>query len=360
MKILVTGGAGFIGSAVIRRLLAGGADRVINLDRLTYAASPEALEAAVASAGRDRYHFVQADVADREAVAAVFREHRPDAVMHLAAESHVDRSLDDAGEFIRTNISGTWALLDVALRHWLELPEAERATFRFHHVSTDEVYGDLDASAAPATEAAAYRPSSPYAASKAAADHLARAWYRSYGLPVVVSNSANNYGPWQQPEKLIPLMILNARAGLPLPVYGDGQQRRDWLHVEDHASALELVIKQGMPGTTYNIGAGTETRNMVVIESLCDSLEQLAPQKPAGIQQYRDLIRHVADRPGHDRRYALDASRIRRELGWVPKMTLAEGLKSTVRWYLDHPPWCARVRQGYERLGLARRSGGKP
>jgi dTDP-glucose 4,6-dehydratase len=357
MKILVTGGAGFIGSALIRHLLAGGKDSIVNVDRLTYAASPEAV-ADAAAAAPGRYHFVQADVADGAAIAAVLREHQPDAVMHLAAESHVDRSLDDAGEFVRTNITGTWTLLDAALHYWLDLPAPRRAAFRFHQVSTDEVYGDIDAEAAPADEAAAYRPSSPYAASKAAADHLVRAWHRSYGLPVVVSNSANNYGPWQQPEKLIPLMILNARAGLPLPVYGDGKQCRDWLHVEDHARALELVIKQGTVGTTYNVGTGSETCNMAVVESLCDILAELAAEKPAGISHYRELIRHVADRPGHDRRYALDATRIRRELGWAPRISLRDGLVNTVRWYLDHPGWCTRVRSGYARLGLARRPEG--
>ncbi|MBM4196674.1 MAG: dTDP-glucose 4,6-dehydratase [Gammaproteobacteria bacterium] len=357
MKILVTGGAGFIGSAVIRELIDGGSDQVVNFDKLTYAASPEALDSVADS---DRYRFVQGDVCDRAAVERVFREHHPDAVMHLAAETHVDRSIDDAADFLRSNVLGTWTMLEVAREWCAGLPEAGRATFRFHHVSTDEVYGDLAPGAPAATEGSHYAPSSPYAASKAAADHLVRAWHRTYGLPVVISNTSNNYGPWQFPEKLIPLMVLNALEGRPLPVYGDGGQSRDWLYVEDHARALALVIRKGDPGQTYHIGAGSETRNMVVVGTLCDILEKLAPRRPAGISQYRDLIHHVDDRPGHDRRYALDASRIGRELGWSPRETLESGLMKTVAWYLAHTDWARRIHQGRyqrQRLGLASAAG---
>jgi dTDP-glucose 4,6-dehydratase len=360
MKILVTGGAGFIGSAVIRHLVGRTGASVVNLDKLTYAAN---LDSLAAVAGSDRYAFERADVCDRAAVGRIFERHRPDAVMHLAAESHVDRSIDDAEAFVRTNVTGTWTLLEVAREWWQALPAAARTAFRFHHVSTDEVYGDLEPGAPPFTEDSPYRPSSPYAASKAAADHLVRAWHRTHGLPVVISNCSNNYGPCQFPEKLIPLMILNAREGRPLPVYGDGGQSRDWLHVEDHARALELVITRGTVGATYNVGGGNEKRNMDVVLALCEILENTAPAKPAGVKNYRDLVTRVADRPGHDRRYAIDATRIRRELGWSPAETFESGLAMTVRWYLDNADWCRRVQDGSyrrERLGLPAAGGGAP
>jgi dTDP-glucose 4,6-dehydratase len=359
MKILVTGGAGFIGSAVIRHLVARTADSVVCLDKLTYAANPDSLAAV---AGSERYAFERADVCDRAAVERVFERHRPDAVMHLAAESHVDRSIDDAEAFIRTNVAGTWTLLEVAREWWQALPASRRDAFRFHHVSTDEVYGDLAADAPPFTEDAPYRPSSPYAASKAAADHLVRAWHRTHGLPVVLSNCANNYGPCQFPEKLVPVMILNALEGRPLPVYGTGGQVRDWLHVEDHARALELVIRRGAVGATYNVGGGNEKRNMDVVLALCEILENMAPARPPGVKNYRDLVTHVADRPGHDGRYAIDATRIRRELGWAPAHSFGTGLRMTVRWYLDNADWWRRVQDGSyrQRLGLAGAGQGAP
>lgn len=360
MKILITGGAGFIGSAVVRHLIGASADSVVNVDKLTYAGNLESLGAA---AGSERYAFEQVDICDAAALRRVFDRHRPDAVMHLAAESHVDRSIDDAADFIRTNLVGTWTLLEAARDWWRALPDAPRAAFRFHHVSTDEVYGDLGEAGAPFTEQTPYHPNSPYAASKAGSDHLVRAWHRTYGLPVVVSNCSNNYGPCQFPEKLIPLMILNALEGRPLPVYGQGEQVRDWLYVEDHARALHLVLSRGAVGQTYNIGGHNEKRNMDVVLALCEILEEFAPAKPPGVGRYRDLVSHVRDRPGHDHRYAIDAARIRRELGWSPAETFETGLRKTVRWYLDNLGWCRRVQDGSyqrQRLGLAGDHGTTP
>jgi dTDP-glucose 4,6-dehydratase len=360
MKILITGGAGFIGSAVVRHLVDATADSVVNVDKLTYAGNLESLGSAAAS---ERHAFERVDICDSAALRRVFERHRPDAVMHLAAESHVDRSIDDAADFIRTNLVGTWTLLEAAREWWRALPDESRAAFRFHHVSTDEVYGDLGETGTPFTEETPYRPNSPYAASKAGSDHLVRAWHRTYGLPVVVSNCSNNYGPCQFPEKLIPLMILNALEGKPLPVYGQGEQVRDWLYVEDHARALHLVLTRGAVGQTYNIGGHNEKRNMDVVLALCEILEEFASAKPAGVGRYRDLVTHVRDRPGHDRRYAIDAGRMRRELGWSPAETFETGLRKTVRWYLDNLGWCRRVQDGSyqrQRLGLAGDHGTTP
>jgi dTDP-glucose 4,6-dehydratase len=351
--LLITGGAGFIGSAVVRHLLADSAHRVINLDKLTYAGNLESLPGAERN---PRYAFERVDICDRRELDRVFREHQPDGVMHLAAESHVDRSIDGAGAFITTNIVGTYALLDAARDYWRQMPEARRADFRFHHVSTDEVYGDLAESGGLFVENTPYAPSSPYAASKASSDHLVRAWKRTYGLPVVITNCSNNYGPYQFPEKLIPLMILNALEGKPLPVYGRGNQIRDWLYVEDHARALVTVMLRGATGETYNIGGHNEQRNLGVVEALCSLLDELTGTRPAGRKQHRELITFVTDRPGHDMRYAIDAGKIERELGWKPAETFETGLRKTVEWYLGNRTWCQRVRDGSyrgERLGLA-------
>lgn len=326
--VLVTGGAGFIGSAVCRLLIGDGRTRVVNLDKLTYAASPTAL-ASVAAA--PRYRFVHGDIGDRALVAELLAEERVDAVMHLAAESHVDRSLADAEQFITTNITGTYHLLEAALDHWRGLSGEGQARFRFLHVSTDEVFGDLPDGSGVFDEESRYRPSSPYAASKAAADHLVRAWARSYGLPVVLTNCSNNYGPFQHAEKLIPLTITRALRGESLPVYGDGENVRDWLHVEDHARALELVLRRGLPGRSYAIGGREERRNIAVVTMICDLLDLRAPI--AGLKR-RELIRFVADRSGHDRRYAIDPSRIEGELGWRATWSFAAGLAATVGWYL--------------------------
>jgi dTDP-glucose 4,6-dehydratase len=349
--LLVTGGAGFIGSAVIRHLIADTEHRVVNVDCLTYAGN---LDSLADIAGDPRYLFEQVDIRNAAEVGRLFAQYRPDGVMHLAAESHVDRSIDGPAEFIQTNIVGTYTLLEAARAHWSGLTGAQKTAFRFHHISTDEVYGSLDATGA-FTEATCYQPNSPYSASKAASDHLVRAWHHTYGLPVVTSNCSNNYGPRQFPEKLIPLMILNALEGKPLPVYGDGGQIRDWLYVEDHARALALVWQTGRVGETYNIGGHNEQKNLDVVHLLCDLLEAMRPDKPAGVRRYRDLINFVADRPGHDQRYAIDAGKIQRELGWVPQETFASGLGKTVRWYLDNETWWRRVRDGSyrgERLGL--------
>lgn len=329
--ILITGGAGFIGSAVIRYILRHTAHRVVNVDKLTYAGNL----AAVAEVSSDpRYAFERIDICDAHAMRRVFAQYRPAAVMHLAAESHVDRSIEGPALFISTNIVGTYTLLEVAREYWSSLDDAGRTAFRFHHVSTDEVYGDLDGSDALFTEDTPYAPSSPYSASKAAADHLVRAWHRTYGLPVLITNCSNNYGPYQYPEKLIPLVIRNALAGRPLPVYGRGDQVRDWLYVEDHARALYAVLTRGRVGETYNIGGHNEQRNIDVVRQICALLEELAPDKPAGVRRYEDLITFVPDRPGHDRRYAIDASKIARELGWVPQETFESGLRKTVQWML--------------------------
>jgi dTDP-glucose 4,6-dehydratase len=350
MKLLVTGGAGFIGSAVVRYVIEHTAHCVVNVDALTYAGN---LESLAHVADSKRYAFVQADITDAAAMQQVLTTYRPDAVMHLAAESHVDRSIDGPAAFMHTNIIGTYTLLEAARAYWqmlkVESP-AQAEVFRFHHVSTDEVYGDLEGPEDLFTEQTSYAPSSPYSASKASSDHLVRAWYRTYGLPVVITNCSNNYGPYHFPEKLIPLMILSALAGKPLPVYGDGQQVRDWLYVEDHARALMKVITEGRVGETYNIGGHNEKTNLEVVQALCDILQQLVPKEA----MYRDLITFVQDRPGHDLRYAIDADKIERELGWRPQETFESGLRKTVQWFLDNRPWWQRVQDGSyqgERLG---------
>lgn len=343
MKILVTGGAGFIGSAVIRHLIADTDHAVVNVDKLTYAGNLASLGEAAQS---DCYAFEQVDIGDADALRAVFDRHAPDAVMHLAAESHVDRSIHGPADFIQTNLVGTGVLLEVARSYCERLPAERRAAFRFHHVSTDEVYGDLEGPEGLFTEDTPYAPSSPYSASKAGSDHLVRAWHRTFGLPVLVTNCSNNYGPCHFPEKLIPLIILNARAGKPLPVYGDGSQVRDWLYVEDHARALVTVLESGTVGETYNIGGHNEHRNLEVVERICALLEELAPAHPAGVARYADLITYVKDRPGHDLRYAIDAGKIERELGWRPRETFESGLRKTVQWYLDNEAWVEGVTSG--------------
>ncbi|MGL4318319.1 MAG: dTDP-glucose 4,6-dehydratase [Pseudomonas sp.] len=351
MRILITGGAGFIGSALVRHLLQHTEHAILNLDKLTYAGN---LESLACIENNPRYQFVQADIADRATVSRVLGEFQPDAIMHLAAESHVDRSIDGPGEFIQTNIVGTYQLLEAARAYWAALPEARKQAFRFHHISTDEVYGDLHGVDDLFTETTPYAPSSPYSASKAASDHLVRAWQRTYGLPVLLTNCSNNYGPFHFPEKLIPLVILNALDGKPLPVYGDGSQVRDWLFVEDHARALFKVVSEGQVGETYNIGGHNEKKNIEVVRTICALLEELAPNKPAGLARYEDLITFVKDRPGHDQRYAIDAGKIQRELGWVPEETFTSGLRKTVQWYLDNLEWCRHVQDGSyqrERLG---------
>ena len=351
MRILITGGAGFIGSALIRHLVQNTEHEVLNLDKLTYAGN---LESLAPVDDNPRYRFVQGDIGDSECVAAILAEFQPDAIMHLAAESHVDRSIDGPAAFIQTNIVGTYSLLESTRAYCLGLSAERKAAFRFHHISTDEVYGDLHGVDDLFTETTPYAPSSPYSASKAASDHLVRAWQRTYGLPVLITNCSNNYGPYHFPEKLIPLMILNALAGKPLPVYGNGQQVRDWLYVEDHARALLKVVSEGQVGETYNIGGHNEQKNLDVVRSICALLEELAPQKPAGISGYEDLITYVKDRPGHDLRYAIDAGKIERELGWVPQETFTSGLRKTVQWYLENLDWCRRVQDGSyqgQRLG---------
>ena len=349
--ILVTGGAGFIGSAVVRHIIENTQDNVVNVDKLTYAGNLESLESVE---NNPRYAFEQVDICDAKALARVFEHHQPDAVMHLAAESHVDRSIDGPAAFIETNIVGTYTLLEAARAYWNSLNDERKAAFRFHHISTDEVYGDLEGTDDLFTETTPYAPSSPYSASKASSDHLVRAWLRTYGLPTIVTNCSNNYGPFHFPEKLIPLMILNALDGKPLPVYGNGQQIRDWLFVEDHARALYKVVTEGEVGETYNIGGHNEKANIDVVRTICRLLEELVPNKPEGVAKYEDLITYVKDRPGHDVRYAIDATKIGRELGWKPQETFESGIRKTVEWYLNNKKWWSRVLDGSynrERLG---------
>ena len=347
MKLAVTGAAGFIGSAACRHMAGALGWDVIAIDALTYAGHMSSLQGVI---DNPRFTFIQADICDRAAMADIFARHAPDAILHLAAESHVDRSLETPDAFIRTNVQGTFTLLDVALRYWNVLPSSRKSSFRFHHVSTDEVYGALGESDPPFTEASRYDPRSPYAASKAASDHLVRAWGHSHGLPVLISNCSNNYGPYQLPEKLIPLTILNALAGAPLPVYGTGENRRDWLHVEDHVSALVHILTRGEVGQTYNIGARGERSNIAVVREICRILDRMAP----AAAPREDLVRFVADRPGHDFRYAIDATRLE-GLGWRARHDFESGLEATVRWYQDNPDWWTPLRaagHGTARLGL--------
>ncbi|MGR5892122.1 dTDP-glucose 4,6-dehydratase [Raoultella planticola] len=352
MKILVTGGAGFIGSAVVRHIIENTQDEVRVMDCLTYAGN---LESLATVADSQRYSFTQTDITDAKSVSEQFSDFGPDIVMHLAAESHVDRSIDGPAAFIQTNLIGTFTLLEAARQYWSTLDAAQKQAFRFHHISTDEVYGDLHGTDDLFTEETPYAPSSPYSASKAGSDHLVRAWNRTYGLPVVVTNCSNNYGPYHFPEKLIPLTILNALAGKPLPVYGNGEQVRDWLYVEDHARALYKVATEGECGETYNIGGHNERKNIDVVRTICAILDKVVEQKPGNISQFADLITFVKDRPGHDLRYAIDAAKIQRDLGWVPQETFESGIEKTVHWYLNNQNWWQRVLDGSyagERLGL--------
>ncbi len=353
MKILVTGGAGFIGSAVIHHIIGNTGDSVVNLDKLTYAGN---LDSLTGVSDHPRYRFAQLDICDRPGLDQLLAQEQPDAIMHLAAESHVDRSIDSPAAFIETNLLGTYTLLEAARHYWQALPDPRRQAFRFHHISTDEVFGDLEAEDPPFNESTPYAPSSPYSASKAGSDHLVRAWQRTYGLPTLITNCSNNYGPRHFPEKFIPHMIVNALQGQPLPVYGDGAQVRDWLYVEDHARALYRVITAGQPGETYAIGGNCERRNLEVVETLCALLEDMAGErKPAGVNDYRDLIQFVADRPGHDRRYAIDSGKMARELDWQPIENFQSGLRKTLAWYLDNEHWWQRVLSGayrLQRLGL--------
>ena len=355
--ILITGGAGFIGSAVVRYIIENTYESVINVDCLTYAGN---LESIATVSDSERYHFVLADICDAQAMADVFKKYQPTAVMHLAAESHVDRSIDGPADFMQTNIMGTFTLLEATRAYWSALPEGKKQAFRFHHISTDEVYGDLEETDALFTEETSYDPSSPYSASKASSDHLVRAWYRTYGLPVIVTNCSNNYGPYHFPEKLIPHIILNALSAKLLPIYGDGSQIRDWLYVEDHARALYKVVTEGFIGETYNIGGHNEKKNIEVVETLCSILDELKPisGNPAfassAFTHYKELITFVKDRPGHDVRYAIDASKIERELDWVPEESFETGIRKTVQWYLSNENWWERVLTGeyqLERIG---------
>ncbi len=351
MRFIVTGGAGFIGSAVVRHLIAHTNHEVLNLDRLTYAGNLDNLSGV---ADDSRYRFERADICDAPAVCRIFADFRPDIVMHLAAESHVDRSIDGPGTFLETNVTGTFVLLEAARRHWAASAGEAKARFRFHHISTDEVFGSLGPDGF-FHEDSPYQPNSPYSATKAGSDHLVRAWQHTYGLPTVTSNCSNNYGPYHFPEKLIPLVILNALEGKPLPVYGTGANVRDWLHVEDHARALVTIATKGVIGESYNVGGWNERRNIDVVEAICDLVDEMAPSSDIGPR--RKLITFVTDRPGHDGRYAIDASKIKRELGWTPRETFETGLRKTVRWYLDNPAWWGRIRSGVyrgERLGAAR------
>lgn len=351
MKLLVTGGAGFIGSAVIRYILNSTDHSVVNVDKLTYAGNLNSLPN---TKNDSRYVFEHVDICNKVELNRVFSSHQPDVIMHLAAESHVDRSIDGPSEFIETNIIGTYNLLETARNYWNGLSVERKKKFRFHHISTDEVYGDLEEGDELFTEETSYSPSSPYSASKASSDHLVRAWFRTYGLPVIVTNCSNNYGPFHFPEKLIPLVILNALSGRQIPVYGDGNQVRDWLYVEDHARALFKVITDGAVGETYNIGGHNEKQNIEVVNAICDLLEELAPNKTTSVKQYVELITYVKDRPGHDLRYAIDASKIEKELGWIPQESFETGLRKTVEWYLNNESWWQSVLDGsyqFERLG---------
>ena len=350
MKILVTGGAGFIGSAVIRHLIKHTDHEVLNIDKLTYAGNLESLKEIDQS---PKYQFKQMDICETDQITKAIEAFQPDAIMHLAAESHVDRSIDGPAAFIQTNIVGTYTLLEAARKYWVNLGPEAKQHFRFHHISTDEVYGDLEGTTDLFTETTSYAPSSPYSASKASSDHLVRAWYRTYGLPVLVTNCSNNYGPYHFPEKLIPLVILNALDAKPLPVYGNGQQIRDWLFVEDHARALYNVVTEGVVGETYNIGGHNEKQNIEVVKTICKILDELKPQSSG--QSYESWITFVKDRPGHDLRYAIDAAKIKNELGWSPTETFETGIRKTVEWYLNNLDWCRRVQDGSyqrERLGV--------
>lgn len=353
MKILVTGGAGFIGSAVVRHIIENTTDTVVNLDKLTYAGNLESLKLVD---GNERYTFEQVDICNRIELDRVFKSHKPNAVMHLAAESHVDRSITGPSDFIQTNIVGTYNLLEAAREYWNTLNDDDKKSFRFHHISTDEVYGDLphpdeqEGELPLFTEKTSYAPSSPYSASKASSDHLVRAWLRTYGLPTIVTNCSNNYGPYHFPEKLIPLVILNALEGKDLPIYGKGDQIRDWLYVEDHARALYKVVTEGIVGETYNIGGHNEKQNLEVVQTICSILDELVPKK----SNYSEQIIYVKDRPGHDRRYAIDSSKMSQELNWEPLETFGTGLRKTVQWYLENQTWCENVQNGSyqrERLG---------
>ena len=350
MRILITGGAGFIGSAVIRHIIQNTDDTVCNVDKLTYAGN---LDSLLDVENNDRYRFEKIDICDAKALTQVFEKFQPNAVMHLAAESHVDRSIDGPAAFIQTNIVGTYQLLEVCRQYWNTLPQAQKENFRFHHISTDEVYGDLEGTTDLFTEQTPYAPSSPYSASKASSDHLVRAWHRTYGLPIVITNCSNNYGPYHFPEKLIPLVILNALESKPLPVYGNGEQIRDWLFVEDHARALYKVLTTGKTGQTYNIGGHNEKKNIEVVNSICELLDEIQPRDDR--LSYKSLITFVKDRPGHDLRYAIDASKIENALGWVPQESFETGLRKTVQWYLANLAWCNEVQSGHyqrERLGV--------
>ncbi len=343
MKILITGGAGFIGSAVVRHIIQNTNSYVLNVDKLTYAGNLESLKEIE---NNPRYKFSQTDICDRTALDQLFTEFQPDAVMHLAAESHVDRSISGPAAFIETNIIGTYQLLETTRQYWNTLSEEKKQAFRFHHISTDEVYGDLEGTEDLFLETTPYAPSSPYSASKASSDHLVRAWHRTYGLPVIVTNCSNNYGPYHFPEKLIPLIIQNALSGKALPVYGNGHQIRDWLYVEDHARALYKVVTEAAVGETYNIGGHNEQKNIDVVKAICQLLEELAPNRPKGVEHYQDLITYVTDRPGHDLRYAIDASKIKQDLGWVPQESFETGLRKTVEWYLNNQEWVQHILSG--------------
>lgn len=352
MKILITGGAGFIGSAVVRYLIKSTDCEVLNVDKLTYAGNLDSL-ADISSS--EKYRFEQIDICDKPSLSNIIVDYSPDLIMHLAAESHVDKSIDSPDIFIEANIVGTFNILEVSRTYWSSLKHSKKDNFRLHHISTDEVFGDLDSTDDLFTEETPYEPSSPYSASKASSDHLVRAWYRTYNLPTIITNCSNNYGPYHFPEKLIPHIILNALKGRPLPVYGDGSQVRDWLYVEDHASALYEVITKGHAGETYNIGGNNEKKNIEVVESICNLLDELAPSKLGHIKSYNELITFVEDRPGHDQRYAIDATKIKNELGWEPEVNFEEGLRKTVKWYLDNKVWWERVLSGdyaLDRLGL--------